>query len=121
MRKCPGFRDSGAGRIGVRVAPLRHVADFARATESKVVVFVSDPDRHSEVPTDVLGRLYAFTPAEARIAAELVKGRSIRAIAASFGITEGTVRKALKSMFQKTGTGRQGELVALLLSSISPT
>jgi DNA-binding CsgD family transcriptional regulator len=111
-------RKSGLRSLNVLVAPLRHIAEFARATESKVVVFLSDPERHPEFPMDTLRRLYEFTPAEGRIAAELVKGRSVKNIAAAFEITEETVRKALKSMFQKTGTSRQGELVALLLSSI---
>jgi len=114
----PIARKSGRRHLNVLVAPLRHTADFARATESKVVVFVGDPERHLEFPPDALRRLYEFTPAEERIASELVKGQSVRNNAAAFEITEETVRKALKSMFQKTGTSRQGDLIALLLSSV---
>jgi DNA-binding CsgD family transcriptional regulator len=104
--------------LNVLVAPLRHVAEFARTVETRAAVFLSDPDRHPEIPAAVYKRLFGFTPAESRVADELVKGQGVKHMAARFAVTEDAIRKTLKSMFQKTDTRRQGELVALLLSSV---
>jgi DNA-binding CsgD family transcriptional regulator len=43
-----------------------------------------------------------------------VEGLSLRQAAARLSITEGHARQRLKTIFQKTDTSRQGELIALL-------
>lgn len=60
---------------------------------------------------------FALTEAEMRVARALTEGRSLRLIAADFGISRTTVAFHLRNIFQKTGTARQAELVALLLRS----
>jgi DNA-binding CsgD family transcriptional regulator/PAS domain-containing protein len=57
---------------------------------------------------------YGLTPAEARLAAELVGGASLAEAAAKAGIAYQTARTQLKAVFAKTGAHRQAELVALL-------
>lgn len=63
-----------------------------------------------------LGRAFGLTPAEARLAARLATGESLDGAAKALRITRETARSRLKSVFQKTGVHRQGELVALLAS-----
>ncbi len=63
--------------------------------------------------------LYALTPSEVRVAAGLAEGRSLSDIAAEAGIQVTTVRNQLKSVFAKTSTPRQGELVAKLLGGLT--
>jgi DNA-binding CsgD family transcriptional regulator len=58
-------------------------------------------------------RAFCLTSAEVRLTAALAEGTSLKEYAASAGITEGTARVQLKSVFAKTGTHRQAELVAL--------
>lgn len=58
---------------------------------------------------------FAFTPAEAAFALEIVKGDGRQAAADRLGITVGTARSHLSSIFDKTGSRRQAELVRLLL------
>ena len=56
-----------------------------------------------------------FTSAlEARVAAMIAEGHSVKAIAESLSIQPTTIRDELKALFSKTGTGRQPELVSLL-------
>ena len=61
-----------------------------------------------------LSQAFDLTPAEARVASLLVEGRSVNSTAQRLGVAPNTVRKQLKSIFFKTGTHRQGELIALL-------
>jgi DNA-binding CsgD family transcriptional regulator len=63
-----------------------------------------------------LCELHGLTPAEARLAAALVRGFSLEEAAAELVISRNTARTHLKRVFAKTGTCRQGELISLLLS-----
>lgn len=71
--------------------------------------------RFADMDLDTCKQRYDFTPAEMKLVVELVNGRSIKESARKLGITEGTIRNHLKQVFRKTGTHRQGELIALLL------
>jgi DNA-binding CsgD family transcriptional regulator len=61
-----------------------------------------------------LQSVFGLTRCEALVAVELCTGATLRQIAARREIGIGTVRGQLKSIFIKTGTTRQPELVALL-------
>lgn len=63
---------------------------------------------------DLLQRGFGLTPSEARLAATITAGLSLQEIATRFGVGIGTLRTQLKSVFIKTDTRRQSELVALL-------
>jgi len=115
----PLARPSPRRPLHIVVAPLRHADDFAHAKDSAVMVFVTDPERHPKIPTEHLRALFGFSAAESRLAQHFVKGQSVRQISISLSVKEDTVRKTLKSMYQKTHTGRQAELVVLLLSAAS--
>ncbi|RWL81367.1 MAG: LuxR family transcriptional regulator [Mesorhizobium sp.] len=55
-----------------------------------------------------------LTPAEASLASLLATGVTVESAAATLGICKETARNHLKSIFAKTGSHRQAELVALL-------
>lgn len=78
-------------------------------------VFLSDPELGIEPAGDVLARLYHLTPAEARLAGELLQGRTLEESAEQLGVTVHTARTHLRRVFEKTDTRRQSELVLLLL------
>jgi DNA-binding CsgD family transcriptional regulator len=63
---------------------------------------------------DRLRSLFGLTHAEARLAGRLASGDDIASAAKSLGVSEGTLRGALKAIFRKTGARRQAELVGLL-------
>ncbi len=70
----------------------------------------------------VLRQQAGLTTAEIRVALALFEGRSLADYAQSAGISAGTARQQIKSVYRKTGTGRQNELSALirrLMDSIS--
>ena len=62
----------------------------------------------------LLCKTYGLTCAEARLAARLAAGATLRNAATSEGITYETARSRLKTIFRKTDTARQAELVLLL-------
>ena len=59
---------------------------------------------------------FGLTKAEARLALFLADGASLPSIAQAFDVKLTTIRSQLQQVFAKTGTSRQAELVALLLS-----
>ena len=71
----------------------------------------------SDLDPDTLCSRYGLTPAEARVAVALAEGLQPMAIAERLGITRTTVAFHMRNTFAKTHTGRQAELVSLLLRS----
>jgi len=61
--------------------------------------------------------LFGLSPAEARVAAALMTGKSLANIAAAYGVQITTVRTQLRSVLRKVGVKRQFDLVRMLLST----
>ncbi|MGR7995496.1 helix-turn-helix transcriptional regulator [Xanthobacter sp. ZOL 2024] len=82
----------------------------------KQVLVVAQPllQEKSVDPTVIRGA-YGLTTGEARLAALLAGGRSVKQAAAELGLTEGTTRFVLTRIFQKMGIHRQAELVSRIL------
>ncbi len=59
---------------------------------------------------------FDLTRSEAEVTSHLAQGLSIEEIASRKGASISTVRTQIKSVFAKTGTKRQGELVSLVLN-----
>lgn len=87
------------------------------AGHSTIVLLVSDPEASLSYPRDILRKLYGLTRAEAELAALLANGYSLQDAQRRLGLQMETIRSRLKGVFAKTGTGRQAELVRLLLTS----
>lgn len=78
------------------------------------ILLFTDPEQEP-MPDEVAYRIaYGLTPAEAKLAAILATGQALDGAADMLAITRETARKRLKTIFAKTDTHRQGELVALL-------
>jgi pimeloyl-ACP methyl ester carboxylesterase/DNA-binding CsgD family transcriptional regulator len=102
--------------LSALVIPLGPSTPRGVNDKGMVAVLVAAPEMHSEIPTDTLRSFYRLTKAEARLVASLLKDPDISAIAEEFGISKHTVRNQLKSVFEKTGTHRQAELVQQVLT-----
>ena len=64
---------------------------------------------------EMLRALYGLTAAEAVLTRLLVQGLPLAEAAAQLGVRVQTVRTRLKTIFEKTDTHRQAELVRLVL------
>jgi DNA-binding CsgD family transcriptional regulator len=84
----------------------------------QALVFVTDPEAEVGIHDDLLCRIYGLTKAEARLAAEIVAGKSPEEAADKLCVSIKTVRTHLHRIFMKTGTTRQSQLVAQLLRTI---
>jgi PAS domain S-box-containing protein len=78
------------------------------------ILVVTTLDARDVPLTNLVERLFALAPAEARVAALIGSGLSPRQAAEKLGISEGTVRTVLKHVFTKVGVSRQSELAVLL-------
>ncbi len=104
-----------ASDLNLVVAPLEENAASENFASASVAVFVSDP----EAPTPHLGAqardLYGLTLAESRVVEALVQGLSPAEIAESLSVSVTTIRSQLQSIFQRTGTRGQSDLLRRLL------
>lgn len=98
----------------VLVAPLGSRHRCLDGLSAAVAVFVADPDDRTQSEITTLTRLFRLTPAEARLAAGLATGAPMADIAGTLGIGRETARSHLRSIFAKTGTTRQAELVRVI-------
>lgn len=95
--------------------PSRLPANTSNAFAScQVVVVFIDPDIYPQPPEVALQTCFGLTPAETRLARWISSGDELRTVADHLGVTYETARTQLKTVFAKTGTHRQAELVALL-------
>jgi DNA-binding CsgD family transcriptional regulator len=108
-------RASGKRPLSIFVAPSRRRELFFDA-KGAAFVFVSDPESVDAPCCEILQCLYGLTPAEANVAALLAEGKDVRDIADEVSVRDNTVRVQLKTIFEKTGTKRQAELVKLILT-----
>jgi DNA-binding CsgD family transcriptional regulator len=79
------------------------------------VAFIGDPRTRTGDPTRLLGELFRLTPGEARLALLLISGCSVEEAARRLSVKVTTARSVLRSIFTKTGTNRQADLIRLLL------
>ena len=108
-------RPSGLRALGVQVAPLRADAGGPRLA----LVSISDPELAVVAPHERLRVLFGFSPGEARVAAELVAGHDLKAIAERLGVSHNTVRVQLAHALAKTETSRQSQLISLIIRTLA--
>jgi DNA-binding CsgD family transcriptional regulator len=112
----------GAGRLplDVVVTPIQPETAMAAIPwtlpqRAVAIVLVSDPESEMQARVESLRDRFGFTRAEATFALEIIKGDGRQATADRLGISVATARSHLSSIFDKTGSRRQAELVRLLM------
>lgn len=91
----------------------------AERDAAQIAVFISDPVMQPELPSRVLADLFELTPTEAAVARALAHGRRTDQVADDLGVSQTTVAFHLRNLFDKTGTRRQADLVALILTGLA--
>ncbi|HEU0205026.1 MAG TPA: helix-turn-helix transcriptional regulator [Burkholderiaceae bacterium] len=100
----------------VRVLPVTACDAVPNLSDAAALLMIDPPPDGARL-SSVLERLFDLTPAERRVFGLLLADRSPREIAGELRIAVTTVRAHLQSLFAKTGTRRQSELVALAWSA----
>ncbi len=109
-------RRSGMRGYAVVVAPMAGRESPLSPLMPVACVLVTDPERKPVTPVAVLRTLYGLTPQEARLCERLTAGDTPEQAARALHISIGTARIHLASIFRKTETHRQPELIRLLLT-----
>lgn len=81
-----------------------------------VMLFFYHPTSVQVIDSALLTAAFGLSHAECRIASMLADGVPLKTIADLLGVQYDTVRKQLLSIYQKTATNRQPELVRLLMN-----
>jgi DNA-binding CsgD family transcriptional regulator len=103
----------------VHLLPVCGNAQDIFSAASKLVI-ITPVDRGAVPNAEVIAGLFDLTPAEARVARQIALGDTVEELARASGLSSVTIRNQLKSVFGKTGAGRQSDLVALLSGSTLP-
>lgn len=97
----------------LHVIPLRKKA-LDLSPKGNAIVLISQPTGTIADASALLKGLYDLTRGEARVALEIMKGLSLPAVAKQLQISHETVRSNAKSIYAKTGSAGQTDLVRRL-------
>jgi DNA-binding CsgD family transcriptional regulator len=81
---------------------------------ARAILILSGAEQGEAEQLAMLREAFGLTPSEAKITLYLADGKSLEEAAQEMAIAHETTRSHLKSIFRKTGTHRQGELIALV-------
>lgn len=106
-------RDDGLYLFFKLLMPDRLLGTFGQ--RPLVLIMLYHPRSCAVVDHSLLRAAFGMTHAECRVAALLGNGMHPKQIAAELNVQYETVRKQLASVYRKTATARQAELIRLLL------
>ncbi len=109
-------RPSGKRPYAVLVSPTHSAGLTCTSQRPTTIIFVSDPEQRPRPAAEVLRSLFALTAAESRVALLLGDGNSPGEIAEMLRVSSNTLKSHLSSIYAKTNTSRQAELVRLLMT-----
>lgn len=112
-------RPSGKPPYGITVFAISQNHSVLSTFRPAACVVITDPDRNPILPAERLQAAFGLTRAQARLAVALASGDDLRIAAEKLAITYGTARTRLAQIFEKTGTKRQGQLIALMLATVT--
>jgi DNA-binding CsgD family transcriptional regulator len=111
-------RRSGKPGLSVAVSPMGGGTSWS-GHAPVAFIMVTDPSTQLLPPDEMMEQLFGLTPAETRVAMRLMAGESPERVAEMLDVSITTVRWHLASLYRKTGTSRQAELMRQLL--LAPT
>ena len=101
--------------LSILVAPLTG-SGVRHGRRGAAVLYVRDPEVPQTTSATLLADAYGLTASEAKILQSLIQGKRLEDMARDFNVSINTLRTHLKSIFRKTETKRQSELLSLVLS-----
>jgi len=110
-------RPSGARGYVFQVSTLPPANEFSAGHRvARAIGFLNDPEVIRQPSEQLLRSTYGLTHSEIQLAGILVKGTGLVEAARVLHVSQNTAKTQLQSIFQKTNTSRQAQLVRLLLS-----
>lgn len=111
------IKESGEVAVMTLIAMRPEATNGAFGSAPLALATIYEPGRIAEPDPFLLAATFNLTPAEARVAARLCAGDALKHIAKENKLSLNTVRTQLRSVFEKTGTNRQADLVRLLITA----
>ncbi|MDA9395214.1 LuxR family transcriptional regulator [Bradyrhizobium sp. CCBAU 45394] len=103
----------------LHAVPLRRERHLPR-DGAATVLFVQRATMVSSLVPDAIAVAFRLTPSELRVLMAIVEIGGVPDIAAKLGIAETTVKTHLSRLFEKTGAGRQADLVKIAAGFAAP-
>ena len=107
-------QDGGASPLVLHAIPIVQDEESSAGGIAHTMLVMVDLQQPPKPGSAVLQRLFSLTRAEVRLAIEIGLGRTLQEVSEATGLSNATLRSQLSAIFNKTGTRRQPELVALL-------
>jgi DNA-binding CsgD family transcriptional regulator len=113
---------SAGERYVAHVLPLTSGARRTAGTSYAAVaaLFVHKAALDKPAPPEAIAKTFQLTPSELRVLLGIVEVGGAPEVAEALGIAETTVKFHLKHLFEKTGAGRQADLVKLVAGFANP-
>jgi DNA-binding CsgD family transcriptional regulator len=104
------------------VLPLTSGARCRAGVSSAAVaaLFVHTAAAQTPSSPEVIARAYKLTPTELRVLLAIVEVGGVPEVAEALGVADSTVKTHLRRLFEKTGAGRQADLVKLVAGFSNP-
>lgn len=116
------LRAADGSHYVVHVLPLatdaQRLASAAHA--ATVALFIRKAAIDSPAAPEVIARAYNLTPTELRVLLAIVEVGGVPEVALTLGVAETTVKTHLGRLFEKTGVGRQADLVKIVAGFSTP-
>jgi DNA-binding CsgD family transcriptional regulator len=112
--------DEALPPVFAHVLPLAGGEVRSRLRPRAVAAVFIDASPDEQDRAALLAAAFGLTPAETRVVASLLSGRTLSETASALDIAFTTVKTHLARIFLKTGVSRQAELVRLAMQTASP-
>lgn len=112
------LRLADSGHLRLYVMPITTGMRRTLVSKPTVLLVATEHPRLASASHLAISQLYGCTRSEARLAQLLAEGRTLQQAAACMGITHGSARGYMKTVFQKVGVHTQGQLVARVLGDV---
>jgi DNA-binding CsgD family transcriptional regulator/PAS domain-containing protein len=91
-----------------------------KAYAATAAVFVCRAAMEGPSAPEVIGKTYSLTPTELRVLLAIVDVGGIPEVATVLGVADSTIKTHVGRLFEKTGVGRQADLVKLVAGFSTP-
>lgn len=105
--------------IGVLITPAGGRDEMGPDSRPERAIYFHESGSPTRVPERIVADLLGLPRNEARLAALLARGLTLREVAAELGVTENTARTYSKLVYSKLGISRQADLVRIVLRSVA--
>lgn len=100
--------------LTVKILPGREFGGDMLRTTASAVLLITDPEKSGRIHAQEFSAQFGLSERESQLAALICGGAALKDASAILGISVGTARQYLKSVFLKTGVARQADLIRLI-------